>query len=102
MNGDGDGIISAPEQSVSLVDKANPSPVDYDFRYQSYSVGANYRISQDAALFARASRGGHANANRLSFGKQGRPARPTRATRSAWSTNMKRAPSGADHIMGCL
>lgn len=67
----GDGLVSAPEQSVSLVDKAHPSPVHYDYRYHSYSAGANYSINKDLAVFARASRGGRANADRLPFGKLG-------------------------------
>lgn len=67
----GDGVISAPERSVSLVDRANPSPVNYDYHYNSYSAGANYSIHKDLAVFARASRGGRANADRLPFGKLG-------------------------------
>ncbi|SFU87013.1 TonB-dependent receptor domain-containing protein [Pseudoduganella namucuonensis] len=67
----GDGLISAPEQSVSLVDKAHPSPVNYDYGYNSYSAGVNYSVDKDLALFARVSRGGRANADRLAFGKLG-------------------------------
>lgn len=65
---DGDGIISPVEQSVSLIDNANPSPINYDSDYFSWSVGANYRINSNLAVFARASRGGRANADRLLFG----------------------------------
>lgn len=65
---DGDGTIAPVERSVSLIDGANASPVDYDVSYLSWSIGANYRLSQDAALFARASRGGRANADRLLYG----------------------------------
>jgi outer membrane receptor protein involved in Fe transport len=67
----GDGVISAPERSVSLVDRANPSPVNYDYHYNSYSAGANYSVHKDLALFARVSRGGRANADRLPFGTLG-------------------------------
>ncbi len=65
---DGDGTIQAVEQSVSLIDNGNPSPVDYDVSYWSWSIGANYQFTDDAAVFARASRGGRANADRLLFG----------------------------------
>ncbi|GAB3019593.1 TonB-dependent receptor [Bowmanella dokdonensis] len=64
-----DGQISIPEQNVAGIDLANPQPVNYDWGYTSYSVGANYRFDQDMALFARLSRGGRANADRLAFGK---------------------------------
>ncbi|WP_414672779.1 MULTISPECIES: TonB-dependent receptor [Kordiimonas] len=64
-----DGVISVPEQSVSAVDNANPMPVDYTWSYWSWSVGANYAFNDDLAVFARASRGGRANADRLLFGK---------------------------------
>lgn len=65
---DGDGTIQAVEQSVSLIDNGNTSPVNYDVDYFSWSIGANYQFSNDAAVFARASRGGRANADRLLFG----------------------------------
>ncbi|PCI51009.1 MAG: TonB-dependent receptor [Alphaproteobacteria bacterium] len=64
-----DGVISVPEQSVSVLDNANPSVVDYDWSYWSYSLGANYAFSDDLAAFARYSRGGRANADRLLFGR---------------------------------
>jgi len=64
----GDGIIQQTERSVSLVDVANQNPVNYDWSYTSYSFGANYLFSDDLAGFARVSRGGRANADRLLFG----------------------------------
>lgn len=64
-----DGIIQAPEKSVSVIDTAHPSPVDYTWGYWSWSVGANYMVSQDLGAFARISRGGRANADRLLFGR---------------------------------
>ncbi|PKM01471.1 MAG: TonB-dependent receptor, partial [Gammaproteobacteria bacterium HGW-Gammaproteobacteria-7] len=64
----GDGIIQQTERSVSLVDVANPQLVDYDWSYTSYSFGANYLFNDDLAAFARVSRGGRANADRLLFG----------------------------------
>ncbi|NOZ42363.1 MAG: TonB-dependent receptor [Alphaproteobacteria bacterium] len=64
-----DGIISPPEKSVSVIDNANPSQVNYKWSYWSYSIGANYAFSDDLATFARYSRGARANADRLLFGK---------------------------------
>lgn len=65
---DGNGSIQPVEQSVSLIANGTPSPVNYDVNYVSWSIGANYRLSDDAAVFGRASRGGRANADRLLFG----------------------------------
>jgi outer membrane receptor protein involved in Fe transport len=65
----GDGVIQRPEVSVSVINNAAPSPVNYDWSYTSWSLGANYRISDDLAAFGRISRGGRANADRLLFGK---------------------------------
>ncbi|MDX5407109.1 MAG: TonB-dependent receptor [Chromatiaceae bacterium] len=64
-----DGVISQVEQSVSGIDIANPSLVNYSWGYNSYSVGANYQFDNDWAVFARISKGGRANADRLLFGK---------------------------------
>jgi len=64
-----DGNISIPEQNVASIDNANASVVNYDWSYDSYSVGANYSINQDLAVFGRYSKGGRANADRLLFGK---------------------------------
>ena len=64
----GDGVISAPERNVSEVNNAAASPVDYDWGYTSYSIGPNYLFQDDLAGFARVSRGGRANADRLLFG----------------------------------
>jgi outer membrane receptor protein involved in Fe transport len=63
-----DGVISPPETRVFVVDNARPSPVDYDYRYWSYSAGANYLITDSLAGFVRLSRGSRANADRLLFG----------------------------------
>jgi outer membrane receptor protein involved in Fe transport len=65
----GNGSIQPAEVSVSTINNAAPSPVNYDWSYTSYSFGANYRINDGLAAFARISRGGRANADRLLFGK---------------------------------
>lgn len=64
----GDGTISIPEQNVATIDNQNVRPVNYDYNYTSYSIGANYLMNKDMAIFARYSTGGRANADRLLFG----------------------------------
>ena len=64
-----DGVISQVEQSVSGIDLANASIVNYNWGYNSYSAGANYQFHKDWAMFGRISKGGRANADRLLFGK---------------------------------
>jgi outer membrane receptor protein involved in Fe transport len=64
----GDGIISPPETRAYVMDNAHPSPVDYDYHYWSYSLGANYLLTENLAGFGRVSRGSRANADRLLFG----------------------------------
>ena len=62
----GNGTISVAEQTTGRI--AGPRGlVDYDYDYTSYSIGANYRITDALALFARHSRGGRANADRITF-----------------------------------
>lgn len=62
-----DGTISAPESSVSAIDNAHPSPVNYDYDYLSFSLGANYKIQENMAVFARYSSGAAAKADRILF-----------------------------------
>ncbi|WP_077284814.1 TonB-dependent receptor domain-containing protein [Cognaticolwellia aestuarii] len=64
-----DGEISVPEMSVSSVNNSAASIVNYDWSYTSYSVGVNYIVNDDLAVFGRLSHGGTANADRLAFGK---------------------------------
>ncbi len=63
----GDGVISVPERNVAVLPLSRPGLVDYNYKYASYSVGLNYRIAEPLAAFARYSRGGRANADRLLF-----------------------------------
>ncbi|MFZ5609224.1 MAG: TonB-dependent receptor domain-containing protein [Pseudomonadota bacterium] len=63
-----DGAITGPEGNVSFIDNANQKPVDYTADYLSYSLGGNYLVTDDMAVFARYSRGGSSNADRLLFG----------------------------------
>ncbi len=63
----GDGRLSAPETRVSSLPIGQPAPVNYEFRYLSYSVGVNYRAAEPLAFFARYSRGGRVNADKILF-----------------------------------
>lgn len=65
---DGNGSISVPETKVTTMPLAAQRPVNYNYNYTSYSVGANYRVAGDLSFFARYSRGGRANADRFVFG----------------------------------
>lgn len=62
---DGNGTISAAEQAVAILPLGSPAVVDYDYDYLSYSAGVNYRFAQSLSAFARYSRGGRANAERI-------------------------------------
>ena len=58
--------LTVPDQSVPIVNTYYP--VHYTKQYFSYSLGANYELSPDLAVFARTSEGGRFNAERLLFG----------------------------------
>jgi outer membrane receptor protein involved in Fe transport len=68
MDVNGDGNISYVEQNVATINNNSTKPVNYDYGYLSYSIGANYMIKNNLAIFARHSTGGRANADRLLFG----------------------------------
>lgn len=61
------GTISAAEAQTSTIPLNAPALVDYSYDYFSYSFGLNYRFSNDLAAFARYSKGGRANADRILF-----------------------------------
>ncbi|RZK03399.1 MAG: TonB-dependent receptor [Novosphingobium sp.] len=63
----GDGVITAPERSVAFLPLTQPAPVNYNYGYLSYSAGVNYRIAEQLSAFARYSRGGRANADKILF-----------------------------------
>ncbi len=65
---DGNGTISVPETKTAIMPLTEPRPVNYNFNYWSYSLGANYRLADALSVFARYSRGGRANADRFVFG----------------------------------
>ncbi len=62
-----DGVISPIEESVSVIDLAKKNPVNYDYDYTSYSIGANYKLNNNQAIFARYSSGASAKADRAIF-----------------------------------
>lgn len=48
-------------------DLSKPNVIDYDFSRTSYSLGGNYQLTKDTALFARVSSGAAYNADRITF-----------------------------------
>lgn len=62
---DNDGTISAAERRVATIALDRSTPIDYGYALLSYSAGVNFRIAEPLAVFARYSRGGRANAERL-------------------------------------
>lgn len=61
---DNDGNISPAEAQTSVLPLNNPAPVNYDFNYFSWSLGANYLLTDDLGVFARYSQGGRHTADR--------------------------------------
>lgn len=62
---DNDGVLSEAERTFAFAPAGNAIPVDYDYDYTSYSISANYRISQSFSTFARYSSGGRAAAEKI-------------------------------------
>ncbi len=62
-----DGALSVVDNTTTVLDNENPNPINYDYNYLSYSVGANYKINNDMAVFGRFSSGARANADRLLY-----------------------------------
>ncbi|MHA6316420.1 TonB-dependent receptor [Altererythrobacter sp. CAU 1778] len=62
-----DGVISRAEASTAVLPLGSARPVNYDFDYFSFSVGANYLLSDDLSVFARYSQGGRHTADRSLF-----------------------------------
>lgn len=64
---DNNGTISPAEALTAVLPLGNARPVNYEFDYVSYSLGANYLVSDDLGVFARVSRGGRHTADRSLF-----------------------------------
>lgn len=62
-----DGNISPAEAQTSILPLDTPSPVNYSFDYFSWSIGANYLVTDDLGIFARYSQGGRHTADRSLF-----------------------------------
>jgi outer membrane receptor protein involved in Fe transport len=64
---DNDGDISPAEAATAVLPLGSARPVNYDFDYFSFSLGANYLVSDDLGIFARYSQGGRHTADRSLF-----------------------------------
>lgn len=62
---DGNGVINPAEASTAIIPAARP--VNYNFNYFSFSLGANYLLTDDLGVFARYSQGGRHTADRSLF-----------------------------------
>jgi len=65
IDSNNDGVISDAERTFAFIPNANATPVNYDYRYTSYSGSINYRVSEVFSTFARYSRGARAGADRI-------------------------------------
>jgi outer membrane receptor protein involved in Fe transport len=61
------GTISPAEALTSQLPLGQARPVNYSFGYLSYSLGANYLVTDELGVFARYSRGGRHTADRSLF-----------------------------------
>jgi len=62
------GYTLAGDNAAQRWDAASQQRVDYKVAHTSYSLGANYAVSRDLALFGRASNGVAFSADRLLYG----------------------------------
>lgn len=62
-----DGVIVPAESRVAYLPLTEPAPAHYDYAYLSYSGGVNYRIAEPFSVFARYSKGGRSNADKILF-----------------------------------
>ena len=63
----GDQNISPAEAQTGFLPFDATAPVDYDYDYISYSLGANYLLTGDLSVFGRYSKGGRHTADRSLF-----------------------------------
>lgn len=64
---DNDGNIDPAEAQTGVLPLGQARPVNYDFDYFSFSLGANYLLTDDLGVFARYSQGGRHTADRSLF-----------------------------------
>ncbi len=67
----GNSEVDAPEKSVSRIDNANAKIVNYKYDYISYSLGGNYKLTDDNAVFGRFSQGYVGNGERATWHQDG-------------------------------
>ncbi|WP_082468203.1 MULTISPECIES: TonB-dependent receptor [unclassified Sphingomonas] len=67
FNGDGVTRAGTPECQTVVFTPGAGRPVDYGYRYLSYSTGINLRLSDPFAVFARYSKGGRGGAGAILF-----------------------------------
>ncbi len=99
---DGNGTISVPETKTTIVPLTAQRPVNYNYSYLSYSLGANYKLSDDLAVFGRYSRGGRANADRFVFGGNTSPTTGALLTGARPVDFVKQAELGIKYQSGGL
>lgn len=85
-----DGSVRRDKQTASgtfnqstgglFYDPATVNRIDYDVDHTSYSLGVNYRLTNDLAVFARYSDGVSFNADRITFGNDPRLTNGTAST----------------------
>ena len=64
---DNNGTIDAAEANTAVLPLNNARPVNYDYDFVSFSLGANYLLTDDFSAFARYSQGGRHTADRSLF-----------------------------------
>ncbi len=64
---DNDGNIDPAEAQTSVLPLGDARPVNYDYGFFSFSLGANYLLTDDLSIFARYSQGGRHTADRSLF-----------------------------------
>ncbi|MFA7588293.1 MAG: TonB-dependent receptor, partial [Novosphingobium sp.] len=67
----GDGQLSVAERNVYRTSSAVTQRIAYDVGYTSWTLGANYLVTTDLAVFVRVSHGYRANADRVVSGDYG-------------------------------
>ncbi len=64
---DNNNLIDPAEALTGVLPLTNARPVNYSFDYFSFSLGANFLLTDDLSIFARYSQGGRHTADRSLF-----------------------------------
>uniref|UniRef100_UPI00311F3F87 TonB-dependent receptor n=1 Tax=Erythrobacter sp. TaxID=1042 RepID=UPI00311F3F87 len=62
-----DGVIDPAEAQTAVLPLGDARPVGYDYSFLSFSLGANYLLTDNLSVFARYSQGGRHTADRSLF-----------------------------------